>query len=149
MEANRLHSSFNTLAPGRFVMSEINFKLISVIDGSLYYSAIAPIKWLSLDLTGDYLTSVSVVALCCQKTSHYLRYSWHTYMSSYGATRSKGPKSAIANLLQSTFSVTVIYSYSWCIVLVLYWDFIIYAIFQYHDVSRISEVCLYYFYPNS
>ena len=95
---------FCWLAPGKFEWNfrYAVFKRISVTDGWSISCEVALI-WMSLDFTDDQSTSVQVIALCSQATSHYLSQCWPRAMSPNGVTRPQWVNwiSIYVSLLQS------------------------------------------------
>ena len=64
----------------------IIIELILVID-VWNISCETALRWISLDLTDDKLTSVQIMILCRHATSHYLSQYWLKSMSFYCVTR--------------------------------------------------------------
>ena len=78
------------------ILSKIIFKLIFVTNGCDISSEIT-LRWTSLDLSGDELTLVQVMAWCRQATSHYLGQCWPRFLSPYGVTRPQWVNETVRN----------------------------------------------------
>ena len=78
----------NSSVPGKFEwrFRYLMFQIISVING-WDISCELPLKWMSIDLTGDKSTLVPIMAWCRQAPSHYLSQYWLRSLSSYVVTR--------------------------------------------------------------
>ena len=62
-------------------------------------------RWMSMDLTGDELTLVQVMAWCRQAASHYLNQCWLSYMTPYGATNELNSYDAYLQTPSNIFSL--------------------------------------------